>query len=249
MLTDEWKEAIELSQTAIDSFLNVMDQRRAVNNHDLLANYFIGKTITTFYSVCFLCEKGYGEDAMVLSRTMLENLINYSYINREPEENTELFIEFDKVRAKKRLNNYRAIYPEKHIPEEVVETIERNYEEVKEKYKTDSCLQTWSGKNLADMAIKCGLQEYYRIIYPLASSYAHGSVETSVSYINKQGKGYSVRAGQPCDEFTAEAIYAACSILLMLIGETFDLYDIETPDKVNDALFYLGELQKTRDRS
>ena len=244
MLRDEWKEAINLTKDAIESFLNVMENHRAFNNHDLLANYFMGKTITTFYSVCLLCKKGYGEDALVLTRTMLENLINYAYINKNPEENVMLYIDFDKVRAKKRLNNYRTIFPEKNISKEEVEQIERDYEEVKEKYKTDSCIQTWSGKNLADMALKCGLQEYYRIIYPLASSYAHGNVETSISYIERQGDGFLVRVGQASEDLTAESIYAACSIVLMLIGETLGLYEIETPEKVSETLVFLSELQK-----
>ncbi len=238
------EKLIALTKESINKTADLIEGRKIETNQEILSQFFLGKTVTTFYAVSALCNMGYGQDAIVLVRTMLENLINYRYINQEPEERSQLFIEFDYIKAKKRLRTYSALFPEKEIDPEVLKEIDEKYSRVIDNYpKSISCSLQWAGKNNADMAKACDLENLYQMIYPLASSFAHGGSESTVDYIEKGQKGFIIRLGSPSDELIIQSVTSACSIVLLMIQDTCELFSIQPPPVCYEALDLFGEIQ------
>jgi hypothetical protein len=241
MISDDFYYIVQRTKEALEEFADTMEKYRIRSDQNILSQLFLSRTVTTFYAVCELCEKGYGQDSMILVRTMLENLINYSYVNKDPDKNVKLFIEYDMIKAKKRLQVYKTLYPDKEVPTETVKIIEQRYKEIKDNYPRHSCSMTWSGKNVADMARECRLQDYYDMVYPLASSFAHGGVDTTSDYIERSTDGFKIRFGEPRPEFLVQSLSTACSLVIMTIGATCDLYEIDPPSACMEIIRMLDE--------
>lgn len=238
------EKLIDLTKESINKTADLIEGRKIETNHERLSQFFWGKTVTTFYAISALCDIGYGQDAIVLVRTMLENLINYRYINQEPEERGQLFIEFDYIKAKKRLRTYSVLFPEKEIDPEKIKVIEENYFSVIDNYpKSKSCFLQWSGKNNADMAKACDLENLYLMIYPLASSFAHGGSDSTIDYIQKGHRGFKIRLGSPSDILILQSVASACSIILLMIQDTCELFNIQPPAVCYEALKLFNEIQ------
>ncbi|HSW35249.1 MAG TPA: DUF5677 domain-containing protein, partial [Candidatus Limnocylindrales bacterium] len=71
----------------------IKEKAKINNNYQLLALFFFSKVAKSYRAVERLCYSGYGQDALVLGRTIFEHMVTLSYINKDPGERVELFID------------------------------------------------------------------------------------------------------------------------------------------------------------
>jgi uncharacterized protein DUF5677 len=70
---------------------------------EFVSIFLFPKTTKTFRALTVLCSSGYGEDAIILARCILENLICLTYIQKdESQHRVELFISYSEIDRKKK---------------------------------------------------------------------------------------------------------------------------------------------------
>lgn len=243
MVHPEIQNIAKLTSKAIDNTANLFESNFLLNNHKILAQYFLSKTVTSFYAVWVLCENGYGQDAFVVLRTMFENLVNLSFINKDPATMVTLFIEYDYIKDYRRLRDYERLYPDKPKIDTDREIIS-NYKRVKPNYPDEN---RWSRVTLFDMAKCCELESYYYMVYRLGSVFSHGGFDCVHDYINRKETHFSIRLGQPSDDKINLALTSACSIVMIVVEKTCNVFNLSTPEACSNILDHINNLKKFSD--
>lgn len=140
-----------------------------------------------------LCRSGFGEDAGTILRTMIEQLLNFFYIAKDPRRNGLLYMRNQLVTRLEGHRKLRRLAPEamqeefdwmvdevkteeelKALDEEILK-IDKTYD--KDLQKRADALGQWSGKSLRKMADDLGkeLQWQYYFSHWLLSDFVHGN--------------------------------------------------------------------------
>jgi hypothetical protein len=161
----------------------------AIDYHRL-AFAFASKSAKTYRAALRLVENGLGEPALILLRSILEDLIHLSYISRDPERRSRLFLGFAHLEKKQALDYLSRVA-------RVNKRYAKTLEELRELWKRDfkrayldvvadyPKKRHWAGKTLWEMAgTDPKLVEYYCTLYLYASGFVHGgSVLALESYV------------------------------------------------------------------
>ena len=199
-----------------------------LTQYNSIANALFCKTVTTFYATWILCKNGYGQDAIVLVRTMMENTVTLAYINSDPKTLIPLYANHFWVKQSQRLKDYNKLYPHKPYENQRSEYIEKNYNKVKDNYPKRT--SHWSGKTMLDMTIACGLEDYYYMVYRLGSDYAHSGSDSLGDYISKHDSVYDFRLGARSSDKTDLSMISACSWALISIEQVCRAFCLEPPE-------------------
>ena len=238
-----------------------------------LALFFFAKSTKTYRAINQLCGNGigYGEDATILARSLLENLINFSYIvnpkdKKEQEHRAELFANWLILDLKQRIDSKETA---KSTKEQLVkyfneyESLGIDYEKMRELHQ-DECAKinkcdgkkktsSWSGRSLGSMAKEVEksfpttklFSTYYNEAYRLHSKIAHPDPGGSNSYIEKrEPEGGLVIYAIPNSHSIREALCSSFeyySKLLLLISDVFDLNLTKINDIANEYLAAVKE--------
>lgn len=222
----------EMVESAIAETAASLVRRGMSTDHELISQFVLGKSATSFAAVGHLCKKGFGPDALVVARSILENAINLAYINRDPEKMCGRFLEFEHVEEYRQLEALKDATNGEMRPSPSEEAeIESEYRKVKDDYKGPS----WSGASIQAMASECGLGLEYAQVYRLASGFAHGGARSVHTYIERKGPQYDVRLGAPGEEFTGRALLSASISMLLVMNEVCRAYGIDPPPAIREA--------------
>lgn len=194
---------------------------------DGLATFFFVKSYKTFSAIVVLASKGFGEDAAVLSRGLVENATNLVYIARDPEARTDLYLEYEYVarnRHVKMLESAGAFDLLGMRPQLAAsrEELRRLYESVKHKYPNENL---WSGRTMRVMADEVGLASHYRYAYKFFSDLAHGGPSTINQFVQpgEQAGMVGVMFG-PDDSFIVESLMWSCDLFWRVLDQNNDLF-------------------------
>ncbi len=166
--------------------LNILVQTKAASIESLeltpenaFIAILIAKVIKTHNAILILCKERYGEDATVLVRSLLEALIDVSYIfNEKTRERTIRYMEYSWIIKKQYLESLCS-HPEFNgYVEGQIHTMEDNKikEEAARVQKKYNYKKGWSDKNRWEMAKEIGMQADYDMGYGLMCSLAHTDV-------------------------------------------------------------------------
>src|SRR5262249_55023451 len=125
----------------------------------LAASY--GKALKTFEAIRIACESGYGEDGMVLLRSLANLTINLAYIGRGPDpgERAREFVASGRLKHREFLRQFPQLPPRWGMNEDWP-TIERR-------------AKCWDGVKIWKRAEAAGMADLYRQAYAFGSSYEH----------------------------------------------------------------------------
>jgi hypothetical protein len=155
--------------------------------HQRIFLFIFSRAMKTFRSITLLCQKGFGQDAAPLLRTLLENLISTRYILKDKDKAdtlTKRFVDYKWIILKKRLGNpkknSRQPKPQDPLSNKNKDLILQKAKGFKEEFhvKSDRALLTWSGKTLKDMAkaVSKELEKEYDATFRLCSRFSHPSI-------------------------------------------------------------------------
>lgn len=153
--------------------------------HKTLFYLQVIKLHTSFGAVIELIKRGYGIDAMILVRSMLNNLINCMWImDRKQKTRAKKFINYNFVLRNKSLDIAKK-YPNqldhfKKVTDEEDEIVS-SYKKVAGQFKTN--LNRWSGISIHQMAKETKREWDYDFVYALASSLEHSDIQSLNQYI------------------------------------------------------------------
>ncbi|MCL5409688.1 MAG: DUF5677 domain-containing protein [Patescibacteria group bacterium] len=144
----------------------------------------VTKLHTSIAAVLELVKKGYGMDAMIVVRSMLNNLISCKWIMYfKSKTRAKRFIQYNTV-LRKRFLAVALKYPEQksHFLKVLVDEKEINssYKKIEKKFKDR---YSWSDKKIWRMAKDVGLNWDYDFIYNLASSLEHSDINSLNEYL------------------------------------------------------------------
>lgn len=172
---------------------------------------FASKSAKSYRAVLRLVEHGLGESALIIVRTIFEDLVNLTYIGTDAERLTKLFLDFQILEKKK----YIEYWEEAGLgDDEVVEQkaiweaeFKSEYERVLPNYPKRTY---WSGKNLKEMAaVDSELARTYCMIYPYISGFAHGGSPLALASYVGQTDGVAIKSlAAPSGAELSEALAA-----------------------------------------
>ncbi|MBU1033945.1 helix-turn-helix domain-containing protein [Patescibacteria group bacterium] len=230
-------------RTIIDGYMDkpfsVDSEKRAV------AQMFLGKSYKTHDAAITLCEKGFGEDAAIITRSLFENFINLKYIlSVEDDGLATRYMEFDFVLQKTMLDyfqkkpNLLKILEERESrpkPDDTdIKTINKKSKEVIKKHNFD--IRTgWSGKTIKKMASSVGRLEQWETIYRLQCQLSHPSPRGMNGYFSKDEDGLVMDVGRN-ENYVEESLISAFDFFGSTIDIVGDLMNWDTEKELSSLL-------------
>ena len=176
------------------------------DNLDFFASFAVAKAFKTYEAVGTLCHAGYGEDAFMLARTLLELMVATCYILRDKTEERLLrYMNYDWVTRKKMFDYLKskpelvaelekAIHSGTH--QDARTEIEEEFKKVKEKYKYGN---SWSDKTMEDMLEEIGRADLYPTVYSMQCTLGHTSARSINDYVTLTDEGVVFNTGANWD--------------------------------------------------
>lgn len=147
--------------------------------------YQLAKLHTTYGAVIKLIGQDYGVDAAILTRSMLNNLINMIWIEKRASKNrTKRFIQYHMLIRKKYLDRVRKHYGEHRAFAKVLseeKQILADYRKIKNKFPDKR--KDWSGISISERAHEINFDYDYEVAYFLLSSIEHSDIYSSKEFI------------------------------------------------------------------
>jgi len=183
-LSDEiYKELFSVNYE-LQSMVNTIYEKGGYpnNKRNRIASAFLAKSIKTNYAIVKLCKYGYGEDAVILARSIFDILVDLLYMLRFKRDTmldryelwdyvirAKMLNVEGKTRNQKKLIREREKNP-KPGDESYVE-INRHAQKAKKRFKYRS--DTWRPHQLNIMAGKVGMGHAYKTMFKLHSQVVH----------------------------------------------------------------------------
>lgn len=180
------------ARRCVDQLLENFNLRQ-VKLFDLSASrriflFILTRSLKTYASILVLCRQGYGQDAAVLLRGFLENLITAEYILHNPAQADDLaarFVAYKWIVFKRSLSEQeRALQkssPQKQAAfADYKALVLKRVDEFKRRFRisSDRALVTWSGKTVRDMArhVSPQLAAEYDRTFRVCSRFSHPTI-------------------------------------------------------------------------
>jgi hypothetical protein len=143
-----------------------------------------GLVSNSFGALVVLGLNGYGHDAMRITRSMFETMVNAKYIKLHPEEADD-YLAFHWVRKKETFDYFKKYAPGEvaGIPQEKVDALLAEFDAVKAQFmnKNGQLRKTWCKTHFRTCTEAVGLGEYYPTFYAEASDFQHGNIQALVA--------------------------------------------------------------------
>ena len=155
-------------------------------------NFLFCRSSRLHWSILILCQKGFGPEAGILLRSLMEQVVNMAWIGKEnPDQRAKLFVDYDRVAKKMLYDNYdvHGVFPDlTDTQRELIqsrEEVERAYVEVKGDYRQD---QYWAPKSIRSRAHEVGLEYDWNFYYWYYSFIAHSNAASQFEFVRPVGE-------------------------------------------------------------
>lgn len=203
-----------------------------------------GKASKTHQSIIFLSQQLYGEDALVLARSLFEVIVNLKYITQrtdKQEERLERYMMYDFVQRQHMYETLRLsskklekIAIERELehqpydisPKQITEKFEKFIKKYIDKKGNPPNTSTWSGLSIKKMAYSVGLKGTYDTAYELASKQVHSSSTAVNQFLTQDDQGKIVINNGPSKNFVDTALIAGFEhfcYLMNILNKEFQL--------------------------
>lgn len=212
----------------------------------------------TFISILILCNKGHGEDAMILARTVFDNYLTLKYIQRDPENNIYRFMNYPLL--ENRLMLQRAKRPGSDLPPNVKKVYEEKeadildaYRQVKPFYirkgedekKSLSKFKSgrWAGISRRQMAEDVSLMADYDYVFNYHSCFAHPHAH-GLSGFRQETESEVLYGAGPTDEQIFPVLPIAIWYLLLTLRESTHAFGLERGAEIESLLREVTKLEE-----
>ena len=211
----------------------------------------------TYISVLILSNKGHGEDASSLSRSIFENYLTLKYIQLEPQINIYRFMNYPVLEGKSMLdlakqpdNNLHPSVRELYLQKE--SSIMESYKQVKHFYvepteDENKCLKKfdygkWARIGKRKMAELVGLTSDYDCVFKHHSCYVHPHAYTLRSF-REETKSEILYGAKPSNEGIFSALLTAIMYFLLMLKEDTLAFGLDKEKEIKNLLAELEQLQ------
>jgi len=202
------------------------------SDKDFFIAFIIGKAFKTYEATGLLCRSGYGEDAFMLARTLLELMVTASYILQDDTEDRLMrYMNYDWV-TRKKMYDYIVTKDElltginKEIEsgnkEDTLAEVEEEYKKAMKKYEYKN--GTWSDKSIKGICEAIGRSDLYNTVYSLQCTIGHTNARSMNDYIKITEEGTILNIGENYD-LARMTLVIAFDCFFHIAKETDDRFD------------------------
>jgi hypothetical protein len=193
--------------------------------------------VKTLDAIRIACESGYGEDAMILARSLVNVTINLGYIGKadDPDEPALDFVAAGRVARRDFLQQFPQHSPEWGKNVDWPETEKR--------------AQRWDRVKIWKRAREAGLDHLYNEFYRFGSSYEHSDSASLGDYLGASDEDNQEVNSEPSDELIHLVVGCAFNAMLVLTGilvAAFKLDEAERMRRLKDTFMQLGAERSRR---
>ena len=214
--------------------------------------YALAKSHKTQAAILLLSEKGFGQDAGILARSIFELAITALYIAKdETGKIVERFFDYDWIM---RANMYNSVSRDTLFKEEFikkdptrkeVKAIFSEAEKIKKKYPRIEESFHWSDKGFKGMAKKVGRLDTYKSAYHLQCNLAHPNPRNTNDYFTESESRLEINAG-PDDKWIKESLVATFDFFIHVVYAWNEEFNFGLKLKLDDlAKRYSVKVGKT----
>ena len=207
-------------------------------------HYLFAKSRDTYQSIQILCKTGFGRDALILVRSLLENLITILYMFQNKEKTEERITEWIQCDLRERKILLDTIerqssdfFKIKRKWLRKKREIRKSYEQLPEKIKKK---QGWVNKGYEQLAREVGLKEEY-IYYRTLSSLAHSTSASAKGYMLIDKNRVVIQAG-PGRKSIPDALVFSHRYFLMILDQVNSVFDLDEKENIAEhkRLYSIG---------
>lgn len=182
----------------------------------------------TFQSVLRLAGRGFGQDALFLTRSLFETMVSAKYLGAHPAE-IEDYWSFGFARQRRWIE--RLVDEGQAAPADVIPFRTTAPDTVMACFsnKHGRLNDSWNGKSLADLAEIVGQKGRYLWLYGPASNAGHGQVTSLFPYFTQDATGAWIVDMKPSTTFVDLAIGAALPTAVELCAGVSEVLSVATP--------------------
>lgn len=220
--------------------------------YEYVIGFLFGKAFKTYKSINVLCKEGYGQDAGILLRSLFEIYVSVAYISKdEPEKKAKRYYDYSYIERKHLVELFDRYELKEKGFKDAGEAIQRNREEIyrlydevknnykKEKGKTDEL--RWPGKSIKKMAIDCGLETNYAVVFFIFSQLVHSTSMTECLYVhaNIAERRISLDAG-PNEEYIEIVLPHSSTIFVRILEKFNSVFNLGKERKIEEVKNSIG---------
>lgn len=210
--------------------------------YDGLVAFFFAVSYKSFSAITILAAKGFGEDAAVLSRSLVENATNLLYISEDPDTRTDLYLEYEYVARNRYVQMLEASgYLDIDAGSQAArERLRDLYEMVRQRYPNEFL---WSGKSVRFMADEVGLGSHYRYAYKYFSDVAHAG-PSMVNQVLQPGEeaGFIRVMFGPDENLIAAALVWSCDLFWRVLAKNNEVFGLYFEDRLRELAVRMREI-------
>lgn len=210
---------------------SITDERKWINaskGHYVAMSF--GKGYKTYSAILLLCRNGYGQDALVLARTLFELTVNTLYIFSDSTDGRiDRYLAYQWVIRKKAIDYYlkdaqlTKMLVDKFKEKgkgETIKKVQERAKEVQEQYKYTN--NRWSKYDLSIMAEEVGLEGVYKTLYKVQNDLVHSTVGSIDDYLLFENQELTVKIGSN-NKRVEQCLMHSLHMFSLLTGQ-FSLY-------------------------
>ena len=204
--------------------------------------YSFAKAYKTHASIIVLCQKGNGQDAAILTRSLFELAVTTLYVLKDKTgSRLQRWLDFDWVI---RDEIYKHVQSEPGVsaafdaraqnPREgdsSVEEVSKMAQKMRKKYHYD-LRKGWSDKIIKQMSEAVGLESIYMTAYRLMSDLHHSAVRTMNDYFSQGANGEIMADTAPSERWIQETLVSSFQFFIMIIDKWTDEFNLGLDDKL-----------------
>ncbi len=203
--------------------------------------YTLAKSHKTQAAILLLSEKGFGQDAGILARSIFELAITTLYIVKDDTKKlVERFFDYDWIMRAKMYDSVSAdtLYKEEFGRKDPSGTgigeVFGEAEKVRRKYRGISNIN-WSDKSFKNMAKEVGRLDTYKTAYYLQCNLSHPNPRNINDYFAELEGRLEVNAG-PDDKWIPESLVATFDFFIHIIDAWNEEFKFELKPKLEDLV-------------
>lgn len=205
----------------------------------LVVYFFFVKSYITLRTIKIISKKGFGFDAAILSRTLLENLVNLLYIIKKPKNNSELFLKYEAIEKYKLMETIKqnpSWFKIKDIKKGILDNEQRiikDYKNFRPLFLKESY---WSGKPITEMINE--VEFSLRPVYMELSYLTHPSVSTLRDYLEKGETSFLKEVFPnfcPTERYLFEILPTSCNMFLQVLEKFEKIFKLNQKEKLKSV--------------
>jgi len=208
-------------------------------------NFLFGRSYRLYWTILVLCEKGFGPEAGVLLRSLMEHAVNMDWIAKEnSDQRARLFLDYVHVARKQLYDNYdkHGIFPKlTHAEMEWMESreeIERLYKGVKHNYLDE---RYWSPKSIRSRADEICAGYDWDFYYWHLSFFSHSNAASQFELV-KPGEPEDRFAIGPSKSMMEDVLHLSYKYLLMAFKRWNVVFKLGLDELLVDLLSKLTDI-------